>query len=146
MSVIIVSACLVGCQCRYKGDCCENTEVLGLRNKHILIPVCPEQLGGLPTPRKPSERVGNRILMNDGKDVTAAYQKGALEALKIANLTGATVAILKAKSPSCGCGHIYDGSFSGKLIPGDGVTAEIFQANGIRVLTELNLEKGLFPY
>jgi len=143
MSVIIVSACLVGCQCRYKGDGCENSAVLALRNKNTLIPVCPEQLGGLSTPRNPSERVENRILMKDGSDVTAAYQKGASEALKIAKLTGADLAILKAKSPSCGCGQIYDGSFTGNLISGNGVTAELFLGHGMRVYTEKDIENGL---
>ncbi|MCQ2452181.1 MAG: DUF523 domain-containing protein [Oscillospiraceae bacterium] len=145
MSVILVSACLVGCSCRYKGDGCENALVIDLARDHVLVPVCPEQLGGLPTPRNPSERIGDRVVMNNGRDVTEAYHKGAAEALRIAKLVGAETAVLKAKSPSCGNRMIYDGSFSGNLIPGAGVTAALFKENGIRVLSEVDLEQGLFP-
>lgn len=141
MAVIIVSACLVGLNCRYKGDSCLNEQVMKLKANNILIPVCPEQLGGLPTPRNPSERVGDKVLMNDGTDVTAEYTKGAEMALKIAKITDADFAVLKENSPSCGSGIIYDGSFTGCKINGYGVTAELFKKNGIRIFTESDLEE-----
>ena len=136
MARIIVSACLLGCECRYKGDGCENETVLALAKKHTLIPVCPEQLGGLPTPRDPSEIVGEKVMSCNGRDVTAEYTRGAETALRIAKINRAKTAILKAKSPSCGKGLIYDGTFTGNKVPGDGVTAKLFAENGIRVLTE----------
>ena len=136
MARIIVSACLLGCECRYKGDGCENEAVLALAKKHTLIPVCPEQLGGLPTPRDPSEIVGEKVMSCNGRDVTAEYMRGAETALRIAKINRAKTAILKAKSPSCGKGLIYDGTFTGNKVPGDGVTAKLFAENGIRVLTE----------
>ena len=133
---ILVSACLLGCHCRYDGDSRENPAVLALAKEHTLIPVCPEQLGGLPTPRTPSERIGDKVMMKTGEDVTAAYQKGAETALRLAKLLGADLALLKARSPSCGKGTIYDGSFTGKLIPGNGVTAALLTESGIPVFTE----------
>lgn len=136
MERIICSACLLGCECRYKGDGCRNEEVLKIGEKHVLIPVCPEQMGGLPTPRNPSEIQGDRVVSNAGADVTGQYRKGADMALYLAKLHGARYAILKAKSPSCGSGLIYDGTFSGAKVPGDGVTARLFKANGIKVFTE----------
>jgi uncharacterized protein YbbK (DUF523 family) len=96
-------------------------------------------LGGLPTPRQSSERVGERVLRKDGADVTAEFFRGAEEAFKLAKMIGASQAILKAKSPSCGCNQIYDGTFSGTLIPGDGVFAAMCKANGIAVKTEEDL-------
>ena len=103
--------------------------------------MCPEQLGGLSTPRNPSERRGERVVMNDGRDVTAEYRRGAEEALRLARLYGCTAAVLKEKSPSCGCGRVYDGTFSGTLTDGDGVMAELLKENGIRVYGESELEK-----
>lgn len=136
MAKILVSACLAGCDCRYKGDNCKNDALLALAAKHTLIPVCPEQLGGLATPRDPSEICGARVVSNAGRDVTREYQKGAETALYIAKLVGADVAVLKANSPSCGKGIIYDGSFTGKKIPGNGVTVQFLSKAGIRVFTE----------
>ena len=106
-----------------------------------LVPVCPEILGGLPTPRTPSERQGERVMSKTGVDVTAAYQKGAEEALRLARLFGCRKALLKERSPSCGRGQIYDGSFSGRLIPGDGVTARLLQQEGIAVFGESQLQQ-----
>ena len=100
------------------------------------VPVCPEQLAGLPTPRQPSERIGERVLRKDGADVTAEFIRGAEEALILAKMIGATEAILKSRSPSCGSNQIYDGTFSGTLIPGDGVFAALCKANSISVKTE----------
>ena len=135
-SPILVSACLLGTPCRYDGTGKANGSVLALAKSRTLIPVCPEQLGGLPTPRPPSERKGERILTKNGEDVTAAFCRGAEETLRLASLFGCRQAILKANSPSCGCGQIYDGSFSGRRIAGDGLTAALLKQNGITVKTE----------
>ena len=141
MAVILVSSCLLGCNCRYKGDGCRNERVLKLKDKHILIPVCPEQMGGLATPRPPAERKAGGVFTESGTDVTVQYRRGAEEALRLAKLYGCTHAILKERSPSCGSGGIYDGSFSRTLIPGDGVTAALLRQNGITVLGESEVEK-----
>lgn len=134
--MIIVSACLVSLHCRYDGAEKPCAEVIRLVAEGKAIPVCPEQLGGLPTPRLPSEINGDRVVRKDGVDVTAEFQQGAREALNLAQLVGAKTAILKAKSPSCGSGKIYDGSFSGVLIDGDGILAQTCKDNGIEVKTE----------
>ena len=133
---LLVSACLLGCACRYDGKSKGSDAVRALAKDYQLIPVCPEQLGGLSTPRQPSERRGDRVVMKDGRDVTAEYRRGAEETLRLARLFGCAAAVLKEKSPSCGSGLIHDGSFSGDLVPGDGVTAEVLKARGIRVLGE----------
>ncbi len=140
---ILVSACLLGIGCRYDGKEKANDRVLKLLNDPdvVLIPVCPEQLGGLPTPRIASERSGDRVVNQAGEDVTAQYWKGAEAALKMAELYGCKKAILKERSPSCGCGAIYDGSFSRQTIPGNGVTAELLLNHGIVVLGESKLEE-----
>lgn len=136
MSNILVSACLLGADCKYNGKNNRNENVLRLMEKHTLIPVCPEQLGGLATPREPSEKSGERVVSRSGADVTENYKKGADEVLKIARLYGCKRAVLKAKSPSCGSGKVYDGTFSGTLIDGDGITAQLLKQNGIEVQNE----------
>lgn len=136
MSNILVSACLLGADCKYNGKNNRNENVLRLMEKHTLIPVCPEQLGGLATPREPSEKSGERVISKSGADVTENYKKGADEVLKIARLYGCKRAVLKAKSPSCGSGKVYDGTFSGTLIDGDGITAQLLKQNGIEVQNE----------
>ena len=136
MSNILVSACLLVADCKYNGKNNRNENVLRLMEKHTLIPVCPEQLGGLATPREPSEKSGERVISKSGTDVTENYKKGADEVLKIACLYGCKRAVLKAKSPSCGSGKVYDGTFSGTLIDGDGVTAQLLKQNGIEVQNE----------
>ena len=133
---ILVSACLLGLPCRYDGKAKQYPAVLRLAEKHTLIPVCPEQLGGLQTPRVPSERQGERVMNKEGADNTAAFLRGTQCALDIARLTKCEIAVLRAKSPSCGCGKIYDGTFSGTLTDGNGVTAELLQKNGIQVLSD----------
>ncbi len=133
---ILVSACLLGARCRYDGGGNAIPELAELMQRCELIPACPEQLGGLPTPRAPSERVGERILTRDGADVTAAFLRGAAEACALAERFGARIALLKERSPSCGCGSIYDGSFRGRLIPGDGATAEALRARGVEIYGE----------
>ena len=138
MANILVSACLLGIECRYKGDGCPCERIKALAEKHTLIPVCPEQLGGLATPRPPAERQGDKVMNKEGADVTEAYANGAERALRIAKLNNVSAAIMKAKSPSCGSGRIYDGTFSGQLIPGDGVCAAALKAAGIKVYNEEN--------
>ena len=136
MENILVSACLLGIGCRYDGKHKADQSVIELSKKYNLIPVCPEIYGGLPTPRVPSERVGDRVMMKDGTDVSANYRRGAEEALELCRIYNIKTAILKERSPSCGKGAIYDGSFTGTLTDRDGVTAELLIANGIRVLGE----------
>ncbi|MBQ1821606.1 MAG: DUF523 domain-containing protein [Clostridia bacterium] len=133
--MIIVSACLAGYRCRYDGKTNPDESVVALVKRGEAIPVCPEMLGGLPCPRIPSERTadGTRVLMRDGSDVTGAFKRGAEETLRMARLYGCDRAILKARSPSCGCGTIYDGTFSGTLREGSGVTAELLMQNGVPV-------------
>ncbi len=139
MEKILISACLLGVGCRYDGAHKENTEVLQLMDKYELIPFCPEIYGGLPTPRTPSERVGDSVMMRDGTDVTENYRRGAEEAYRICVRYGITVALLKERSPSCGRGQIYDGSFTGRLTERDGVTAEHLISHGIRVIGESDI-------
>ena len=141
MDKLLVSACLLGCPCRYDGRSKPLVGIGCLREKYKLIPVCPEQLGGLPTPRTPAEWCGSRIVTRDGRDVTEAYQKGAQAALELCLREGCTAALLKERSPACGSGRIYDGTFTHTLIPGDGAAAELLKKNGIRVCGESELDK-----
>lgn len=133
---ILVSACLLGVQCRYDGTGVLSEEIKHLMEEHTLIPVCPEIIGGLATPRDPAERIGDRVMTKNGADVTKNYKKGAMETLKLAQLYQCKCAILKERSPSCGCGRIYDGTFSRNLIDGNGMTAELLLENGIEVKGE----------
>jgi len=135
----IVSACLVGINCRYDGKSKPCKKIIELVKKGKAIPVCPELLGGLPTPRIPAEIKNNEVITRNGKNITEIYIKGAEEGLKIAKMVKAKIAILKARSPSCGYGQIYDGSFSNKLVKGNGVFASILESNGIKIKTEENL-------
>ena len=141
--VLLVSACLLGIPCRYSNDSRPNAAVKRLGERYTLLPICPEVLGGLPTPRAPAERIGELVLNAEGRDVTEQFRRGAEEALRIARKHGVTTAILKARSPSCGKGERYDGTFSGKTVPMDGVTAELFRRNGICIYTEEELEAGI---
>jgi len=134
--MIIVSACLADVHCRYDGGGKPCDKVMRLLSEGKAIPVCPEQLGGLSTPRLPAEQIGNKVFRNDGVDVTAEFNRGAQEALKIARLIEAKTAILKARSPSCGSGKIYDGSFTDSLVDGNGVFAGLCKKEGIEVKTE----------
>lgn len=138
---ILVSACLLGVACRYDGDANACPALLAALRAggHTAVPVCPEVYGGLPTPRSPSERQGARVLTCAGIDVTAAYRKGAETAVRLAALTGCRAAVLKANSPSCGVGQIYDGSFSHRLTAGDGVAAAALRQAGLAVYTEKNM-------
>lgn len=136
MAKILVSSCLLGSQCRYKGDGCRCEKVLALAENHILIPVCPEQMGGLATPRDPSERVNDKVMSCKGRDVTEQFRKGAENALFLAQLNHVDFAVFKANSPSCGKGIIYDGTFTGGKKEGNGITTDLLLENGIPVFTE----------
>lgn len=138
---VLVSACLLGARCRYDGASKPLPGLERLLDAIDPVPVCPEQLGGLPTPRTPAERCGDRVVTRDGTDVTAQYERGAQEALRLAQLTGCTLALLKEKSPSCGCGRIYDGTHTGRLTDGNGVAVELLLQNGVRVFGETQLEE-----
>lgn len=133
--MIVVSACLAGFRCRYDAEIKPDEEIVALVQQGKAIPVCPEMFGGLPCPRTPAERTadGKCVVTKDGRDVTDSFQTGAEETLRIAKLYGCTHAILKAKSPSCGLGRIYDGTFGGVLRDGNGVTADLLLANGMTV-------------
>ena len=143
---VLVSACLAGRRCRFDGSANPDDEVASLVAQGRAVLVCPEVDGGLGTPRPAAEIRGGdghdvlagraRVLTKEGKDVTAQYVRGAERALEAAWEAGATQAILKARSPSCGCGAIYDGTFSRTKREGDGVTAALLRANGIEVVTE----------
>lgn len=131
---LLVSACLMGLNCRYNGLSVEEEVLRRLEAQHTLIPFCPEIYGGLPTPREPCEIRAGRVYAKSGADVTAQFERGAREALKLAKRSGCRYAILQERSPSCGHGLIHDGGFAGGLVAGDGVTAALLEKNGVRVI------------
>ncbi len=133
---VIVSACLLGLCCRYDCKITKNENVLSFIKNETVIPVCPEQLGGRPTPRKPVEILNGKVIEKNGTDHTDEFLLGAEQTLKIAKLNNIKTAILKSKSPSCGFGKIYDGTFSKTLINGNGITAELLNQNGIEIKNE----------
>lgn len=138
---ILISACLTGICCRYNGKHCKDERLLASLEDIELIPVCPEQLGGLPTPREPAEIIGGEgkdvlsghatVQTQSGKDVSSFFIDGAQKTLEIAGDKGITMAVMKQKSPSCGCGFTYDGSFKRRLMSGDGVTTALLKQKGI---------------
>lgn len=138
---ILVSACLLGEPCRYDGKSKPNEAVILLKEKHTLIPVCPEELGGLKTPRIPAEIQDDKVIRADGYDVTKEYINGAKITLDIAKRECVEIAILKSKSPSCGNKQIYDGTFTRTLIDGKGITVRLLEKNGIKVINEQELIK-----
>ena len=142
MENVLISACLLGFECKYCGGSNKLPErqLAALGECFRLIPACPETAGGLPTPRDPSERLGDKVVSNQGRDVTAQYQKGAETALWLARRYDCKAALLKEKSPSCGSGQIYDGSFTGTLVPGDGVAAQLLKEEGLIVFGESDTE------
>lgn len=137
----LISACLLGEPCRYNGEAKANPAVLEFvqNSGHTFITVCPEVLGGLPIPRAPAERLGSRVKNREGEDVTKAFLLGAEKTLALAQQHRCDGAILKERSPSCGHGQIYDGTFSGRLIPGDGITSQLLRAHCIPVYGESRL-------
>lgn len=145
--MILISACLLGIDCRYDGKGNLVPELKKLVEKGLAIPVCPEQLGGLTTPRVPCEIVRGmdnqeeqKVLTKEGQDVTFNFKKGAEEMLKIAQMADVTCALFKERSPSCGSNKIYNGKFEGKLIPGQGLATQILEKNGIRVFSEEDMD------
>ncbi len=144
--MLLISACLAGIHCKYNHDNNYNNKIIQVIKEKPSIILCPEQLGGMSTPRPPAEIVGGdgkdvlrgkaKVINVEGEDVTNFFILGAKEVLEIVRLYGIKKAILKSGSPSCGCGEIYDGSFSGKKVIGDGVTTALLKRNGIEVVTE----------
>ena len=144
MKTILISACLLGVACRYDGCSKPLSEeaIEALRKKYHLIPVCPEIMGGLTTPRIPAEISSDeRVLRNDGIDVTENYRRGAMEALRLAKIFECQGAIMKERSPSCGLGKVYDGTFTKTLTDGDGITSRLLKENGIRIIGETEIFK-----
>ncbi len=150
--MILVSACLVGCRCRYDQGAKPHDPVIVLVREGKAVPVCPEQMGGLPTPRLPAEIIGGdgddvldgraRVVNAAGEDVTDQFLAGAREALRMAEAAGAKAAVLKERSPSCGSAAIYDGTFQGAVRPGQGVTAALLRRHGIAVFSEESWPEG----
>ena len=139
MEKILVSACFLGINCKYDGENNKNDKVIEYLKDKEVIPICPEIMGGLPTPRFPSEIKDNKVITKDNIDVTNNFSKGANEVLYLAKLFNVKKALLKAKSPSCGVGEIYDGTFTHTKIKGDGITTRLLKENNIEVITELDL-------
>lgn len=131
----LISACLIGDNCKYDGGNNLDSIAKKLFDSKMALPVCPEELGGLPTPRVPAEIVDGKVISKVGIDVTGEYNFGARIALKTALDNDIKIAILQSRSPSCGSEYIYDGTFNGTLIPGEGVTSKLLRANGIKVIT-----------
>ncbi len=141
MENILISACLMGVNCRYDGKSKLIEELDLLMEKYNLIPICPEQLGGLSTPREASEIKDSNVISKSGRDVTEQFEKGAKEVLSLAKRFQCQTAILKERSPSCGSNEIYDGSFRGILQAGDGLTAALLKQHNIRVIGESEISK-----
>ena len=141
MQYVLVSACLLGINCKYDGgnNRCDAVCALLKREDICVVPVCPEQLGGLETPRKPSELLCGEVINSSGENVTDPFHRGAQETLEIARRFGCKCAILKERSPSCGTGKIYDGTFSHTLRTGDGVTAQLLKEAGMKIYGESEL-------
>ncbi len=133
---LLVSACLMGVKCRYDGGEQYLPAVAKLMESYALVAVCPEVLGDMPTPRTPAEIRGDRVVSADGEDRTEKFRLGAERTLAIARRVGAKKALLKSRSPSCGKGLVYDGTFSGKLVPGRGAAAAMLEENGVRVFSD----------
>ena len=138
---VMVSACLLGQNCKYNGKNNLNADLVEYLRSYPILPICPEVEGGLSIPRMPSERYLEKVITKDGQDVTEQFQLGATAALQLAKQQNCRVAILKKNSPSCGFGEIYDGTFSSKLKKGNGVAAELLYQNGIVILNEDNYAK-----
>ena len=142
---LLISACLLGRNCKYNGGNNYIPLTEALKERYELVPVCPECLGGLPIPHEPSERVGDRVLSKSGADVTAAFQRGAEKTLALALQHGVKKAVLKERSPSCGCGSIYDRTFTGTVVSGSGVAVELLLAHGVEIYGESRMEELLRP-
>lgn len=133
---VLISACLLGEPCRFDGRSSNNEQLKQALQDKQLIPVCPEVAGGLPIPRPAAEILGNRVVREDGTDVTHYFEAGAQDCLESGVAQGATFAILKSRSPACGCGQVYDGSFTKNLIPGDGIFTRSLKEAGIQCFSD----------
>jgi uncharacterized protein YbbK (DUF523 family) len=143
---LLVSACLLGVRCNHEGEANTSPAVVALRSRFRLVPVCPETAGGLPTPRPYAEvQPDGTVRSGEGDDVTDAYRRGAAHAVRLARSLGATAAVLKARSPSCGCHEIYDGTFTRTRIPGEGITASALRQAGLHVTSEHDIATGSEP-
>jgi uncharacterized protein YbbK (DUF523 family) len=137
---LLVSACLLGVRCNHEGEANTDDAVIALRATNRIVPICPESAGGLPTPRPAAERQPDGTVRTaDGDDVSEWFDRGAAHAVRLAEAVGATHAVLKARSPSCGCHQIYDGSFTRTRVQGEGVTAEALRLAGLEVVSEDDL-------
>lgn len=143
---IIVSACLLGENCKYNGGNNYTEEIKQLKEHFELVPVCPETFGGLKSPRSPSEIVGDRVVSKEGEDVTDEFLSGAEQTLYIAKELNCPFAVLKERSPSCGCGTIYDGTFTGTLCNGNGIATQMLLDNEIQVFGESQIQKVIDLY
>ena len=143
---IMVSACLLGDNCKYNGGNNYNLELSEFLKDYDVIKVCPEMLGGLSVPRVPAEILNGNVINKEGIDITNNYVEGAKKTLSIALENDIKVAILKKNSPSCGMGMIYDGTFSHTLVSGDGIAAKLLKENGIRILNEENYKEYFKKY
>ena len=140
---LLVSACLLGVACNHQGQASTSVAVVALGRDRRLIPVCPETAGGLPTPRPAAEvQPTGRVRTRSGDDVTDAYRRGAAQAVRVAEAAGVGGAVLKARSPSCGCHEVYDGSFTRTRVPGEGVTARALRDAGVPVWSEEDVADG----
>ena len=138
--VVLVSACLLGVRCNHQGEANTNDAAIALRSSHRVVSVCPESAGGLPTPRAAAElQPDGTVRTADGRDVTEWFDRGAAHAVRIGEAVGATRAVLKARSPSCGCREIYDGSFTRTRVAGEGLTAAALRLAGLEVISEDDL-------
>ena len=135
--VVVVSACLLDVKCNHRGLASPSAAVQKLGRTHRLVAVCPETMGGLPTPRPAAEiQADGSVTTADGGDVTDAYRRGAAATVALARSTGARRAVLKARSPSCGCAEVYDGTFSRTLRAGEGITAAALRQAGVEVVSD----------
>ena len=140
MEKLLISACILGINCKYNGKNNYNPLVEKLKEKYILIPICPEEMGGLSTPRNPSEILNDKVISSAGDDVTNNFFDGANKALDIAKKENISKALLKEGSPSCGSNYIYDGTFTKTKINGMGITARLLKNNNIKIYTEDEIE------
>ena len=138
---ILVSACLLGVDCRYDGTGCLLPILEELKERHHLIPICPEAFRGLPTPRPPAEILDGKVINAEGADVTQQYEKGAREILKLARLFNCEAAILKERSPACGFGKVHNGLFDGGLVEGNGVLAGLLSREGLIIIGETQTDR-----
>ena len=141
MEKLLISACLLGVNCKYNGKNNYNSQIEELKKKYELVPICPEVMGGLSIPRDPSEIKDDKVISKNGNDVTANFLSGAYQALQLVDISNIKIALLKDGSPSCGSSYIYDGTFTKNKITGMGITAKLLKENNITIYNEKEIEK-----